>query len=102
MSHLKSRLSQIGGECDSLKAYEGAFHYKIVCILKCLLGMRSRICIPCGKDSLALRTQRKIRQQRCHADAPVRKRIALLYILAGAAGMCVIGIESHGHCERRG
>ena len=69
MSHLKSRLPQIGRECGSLKAYEGVFRYKIVCILQRLFEMRSRIYIPCGRDFLALRRQRKIRQQRCHEAA---------------------------------
>ena len=61
MSHLKSGLPQIGRECGSLKVYEGVFRYKIVCILQCLLGTHSRICIPCDKGFLALRRQRKIR-----------------------------------------
>ena len=61
MSHLKSGLPQIGRECSSLKVYEGVFRYKIVCILQCLLGTHSRICIPCDKGFLALRRQRKIR-----------------------------------------
>ena len=102
MSHLKSRLPQIGRESGSLKACAGVFRYKIVCILQYLLGMRSRIYIPCGKDFLALGMRRKIRQQRCHADVLARKRIALLYILVGAAGMCAIGTESRDHCEKRG
>ena len=101
MSHLKSRLPQIGKEYGSLKVYEGVFCYKIVCILQCLLGTHSRICIPCDKGFLALRRQRKIRQQRCHEDAPERRRTALLCIAVEAAGMYVIGIESRDHCERR-
>ena len=102
MSHLKSRFPQIGRECSSLKAYEGVFRYKIVCILQCPFGMHSRIYIPCGRDFLALRMQRKIQPQHCHADVLARKRIALLYILVGAAGMCAIGTESRDHCEKRG
>ena len=101
MSHLKSRLPQIGRECGSLKAYEDVFRYKIVCILQCLLGMRFLICILCGKDFLALGTRRKIRQQRCHADVPAQRRIVLFCIAVEAAGMCAIDIENHGHCERR-
>lgn len=58
---MKSGLPQIGRECGSLKVYEGVFRYKIVCILQCLLGTHSRICIPCDKGFLALRRQRKIR-----------------------------------------
>ena len=54
MSHLKSRLPQIGRENGSLKAYEGVFRYKIVCILQCSFGMHSRTYIPCGRDFLAL------------------------------------------------
>ena len=100
MSHLKSRLPQIGRERGSLKACAGVFRYKIVCILQYLLGMRSRIYIPCGKDFLALGTRRKIRQQRCHADAPERRQTVLLCIAVEAAGMYVIGIESRDHCER--
>ena len=102
MSHLKSRLPQIGRECRSFKACADVFRYKNVCILQYLLGMRSWIYIACGKDFLALRTRRKIRQQRCHADVPTRRRKALLCIAGEAAGMCAIGIESRGHCERRG
>ena len=102
MSHLKSRFPQIGRECSSLKAYEGVFRYKIVCILQRPFEMRSRIYIPCGKDFLALGMRRKIRQQRCRADVPTRRRKALLCIAGEAAGMCAIGIESRGHCERRG
>ena len=102
MSHLKSRLPQIGRECGSLKACADVFRYKIVCILQYLLGMRSRIYIPCGKDFLALGTRRKIRQQRCHADVPMRRRKALLCIAGEAAGMCAIGIESRDYCEKRG
>ena len=102
MSHLKSRLPQIGRESGSLKACAGVFRYKIVRILQRSFEMRSRIYIPCGRDFLVLRMQRKIQPRHCHADVLARKRIALLYILVGAAGMCAIGIESRGHCERRG
>ena len=102
MSHLKSRFPQIGRECGSLKAYEGVFRYKIVCILQCSFGMHSRIYIPCGRDFLALRMQRMTRPQHCHADALARKQNALLYILVGAAGMCAIGTETRDHCEKRG
>ena len=98
---MKSELPQIGRECGSLKVYEGVFRYKIVCILQCLLGTHSRICIPCDKGFLALRRQRKIRQQRCHADVPAQRRIVLFCIAVEAAGMCAIDIENHGHCERR-
>ena len=54
MSHLKSGLTQIGRECGSLKACAGVFRYKIVCILQYLLGMHSRIYIPCGKDRIRI------------------------------------------------
>lgn len=100
MSHLKSRFPQIGRECSSLKAYEGVFRYKIVCILQRPFEMRSRIYIPCGRDFLALRRQRKIRPQHCHEDAPERRRTASLCIAVEAAEMYVIGIESRDHCER--
>ena len=98
---LKSALPQIGRECGSLKVYEDVFRYKIVCILQRPFEMCSRIYIPCGRDFLALRMQRKIQPQHCHADALARRRIALLHILVGAAGMCAIGTESRDHCERR-
>lgn len=101
MSHLKSRLPQICRECGSLKAYEGVFRYKIVCILQRPFGMCSRIYILCGRGFLALRMQRKIQPQHCHADVLTRRRIALLHILVGAAGMCAIGTESRDHCENK-
>ena len=102
MSYLKSLVPQIGRECGSLKAYEGVFRYKIVCILQCSFGMHSRTYIPCGRDFLALRMQIMTQPQHCHADALARKQNALLYILVGAAGMCAIGTENRDHCEKRG
>ena len=95
MSHLKSRFPQIGRECSSLKAYEGVFRYKIVCTLLSVL-IKAFIQL-----DLLFSNHRKCFLD-CHADVLARKRIALLYILVGAAGMCAIGTESRDHCEKRG